>query len=230
MKFHIEPTQSKSRFVPQVACTSTTAGFAASPMHEVYVVRKMCNGATKKTQIAVARQLCRSSGKIPKQTQHGNQRRTQWGLACKRLSGWAIAALLALHLSPLLAEPADANQIVVVSRRDAEISKLSLAQVSRIFLGQSDALPSGALVTPVDAPEDSALYIDFYSKVLGKTLAQLKTQRARQSYTGSGVPPRQAATLAQAFRLNSNESLVITYIRKRELDDHLQVVLYTGKQ
>ncbi len=73
------------------------------------------------------------------------------------------------------------------------------------------------------------LYQDFYSKVLSKSIAQIKAYRARQSFTGAGIAPRQVASLAQAFKQNSNGHTVITYTRKRELDDQWSIVLDTGK-
>jgi hypothetical protein len=147
----------------------------------------------------------------------------------RSLSGWAALALLALQALPMYAQSLDANSIIVVVRRGTEVEQLRVEQVSRIFLGLNDTLPNGTVVTPVDAPESSALYQVFYTKVLGKTAAQIKAHRARQSFTGVGIPPRQAATLAQAFNRGSKESAVITYIWKRELDDQLQVVLDAGK-
>lgn len=144
-------------------------------------------------------------------------------------SGWATATLVGLYVRPLYAESADANNIVVVVRRGTEVEQLTVAQVSRIFLGLNDNLPNGNTATPVDAPESSSLYSDFYTKVVGKSAAQIKAFRARQSFTGVGIPPRQALTLAQAFKLGSKENPVITYIRKRDLDDQVFVVLEVSK-
>lgn len=147
-------------------------------------------------------------------------RRVTWGLT---------AALLGLQAMWVQAQSNEANTIVVVTRRDAEIDKLSLEQVSRIFLGQLDVLPSGVSLTPVDAPETSALYADFYSKVLGKSPAQVKAYRSRQSFAGIGVPPRQAGSAAQAFKMGSRGSLVIAYIHKSDVTDQTLVLLDTGK-
>ncbi len=148
----------------------------------------------------------------------------------RNLRGSAVVVgLLGLAGGAAQAQPSDNHSIVVVVRRSADTTQLSVEQVTRIFLGQNDTLPNGAFVTPVDAPESSALYQDFYTKVIGRTPAQIKAHRARQSFTGGGVPPRQAATLAQAFKQDSKESPVIFYIRKRDLEDQLHVVLDTGK-
>ena len=140
-----------------------------------------------------------------------------------------VVALLGLAGGAAQAQASDNNSIVVVVRRSADATQLSVDQVSRIFLGQNDTLPNGAFVTPVDAPESSALYQDFYTKVIGKTAAQIKAYRARQSFTGTGIAPQQAATWTLAFNLNTKASSVITYIRKRDLDDQHHVVLDTGK-
>lgn len=141
----------------------------------------------------------------------------------------ATAAGLALLALGAQAQSQDANNIVVVTRRDAEIDKLSLDQVSRIFLGQLETIGAGLSVTPVDAPEASGLYQDFYTKVLGKSAAQIKTYRARQSFAGIGVPPRQAASPTQAFKLGTKGSLVITYIHKNDVSDQTLVLFESGK-
>ena len=147
----------------------------------------------------------------------------------RNVSGCAAAILMGLVFSAVRAQSADGNNIVLVTRRSAEIQKISVEQVSRLFLGLTDTLPNGLVIVPVDAPEGSALYLDFYNKVVGKTSAQIKAHRARQSFTGSGVAPRQASTPALAFKLDTNASIVITYIRKRDLEDQHQIVLETGK-
>lgn len=145
------------------------------------------------------------------------------------LGAWLVAGLVGQFTVALHAQSVDSNNIVVVVKRGNDVEALRLEQVSRIFLGLNDTLPNGVIVIPVDAPEGSALHQDFYSKVTGKTVAQIKAHRARQSFTGVGIPPRQAATPAQAFKLDSKEKPVITYIRKRDLDDQHQVVLEVTK-
>jgi hypothetical protein len=140
-----------------------------------------------------------------------------------------VVALLCLASGAAQAQSSDNNSIVVVVRRGTEVEQLRVEQVSRIFLGLNDTLPNGAFVTPVDAPESSALYQDFYTKVIGKTAAQIKAYRARQSFTGTGIAPQQAATSTLAFNLNTKASSVITYTRKRDLDVQHHVVLDTSK-
>jgi len=153
---------------------------------------------------------------------------SSFNLFCRPMRRWAlVVALLGLTGAAVQAQPTDS--IVVVAKHHAEVPRLSVEQVSGIFMGQIDMLPNGTVVTPVDAPESTALYQDFYRKVTGKSAAQIKAYRARQAFTGVGIPPRQAATLAQAFNRGSKESAVITYIWKRELNDQLQVVLDAGK-
>jgi hypothetical protein len=148
----------------------------------------------------------------------------------RNLRGSALViTVLGLAGSVVQAQSSGDGSIVVVVSRSTEAPQFSVEQVSRIFLAQDYTLPNGALLIAVDAPDSSALYQDFYTKVLGKSTAQIKSYRARQSFTGAGVPPRQAATLVQSFKKDSKESPIITYIRKRDLNDQLQVVLDTGK-
>jgi len=147
----------------------------------------------------------------------------------RRLCNGVVLSLMCTACTGLQAQVVEGNGIVVVVKRGIELTPLTTDQVARIFLGLNDTLPNGGTVIPVDAPESSVLYQDFYNKVLGKSVAQIKAYRARQSFTGAGIPPRQIASLAQTLKQDFAGHTVMTYTRKRELDDQWSIVLETGK-
>ena len=145
------------------------------------------------------------------------------------LCNGAVLSLMCLACTGLKAQVAEGNDIVVVVKRGIALAPLTTDQVARIFLGLSDTLPNGGAVIPVDAPESSVLYQDFYSKVLGKSAAQIKAYRARQSFTGAGIAPRQVESLSQALKQKLTGHTVMTYTLRRALDDQWSIVLETGK-
>lgn len=123
----------------------------------------------------------------------------------------------------------DHSTLVVVGRRDIEADKLSAEQVARIYFRQATSLPTGAHVEPLDLREGSPLYIDFYSRVTGKSPAQVRAYWARQSFSGMGIPPRQFASTSDVIKVLLKTPGTIAYIPKKDLEDELKVLLDIGK-
>ena len=142
-----------------------------------------------------------------------------------------LACLLACVMVPSMSDSSnsDSSAMVVVGRRDLEADKLSVEQVARIYLKQLTSLPAGAAVEPVDLREGTALYVEFYSRVTGKSPTQVRAYWARQSFSGMGIPPRQLASSAEAIKAVLKTPGAIAYIQKKDLEDGLKVLLELGK-
>jgi ABC-type phosphate transport system substrate-binding protein len=95
---------------------------------------------------------------------------------------WAACALLACSSS-------FAQVAVVASPKNAAAS-MTAEQVSSIFMGKSNTLPSGATALAVDLPEASPVREQFYSKVAGKSGAQVKAAWSRLVFSGKATPRR----------------------------------------
>jgi ABC-type phosphate transport system substrate-binding protein len=102
------------------------------------------------------------------------------------LSVIGLAACLAMAAS-------EANVVTVVSAK-SPITALSKTQIADIFLGKSNRFPDGAQATPIDQPEASSVREEFYDKVTGKSLAQLKAHWSKIIFTGRGRPPKTASS------------------------------------
>ena len=138
-----------------------------------------------------------------------------------------IAAIAALVLSLLTASPALAEVAVVVGPKTSN-SPLTKEQTSAIFLGKSTSLPSGTGVVLFDLPESNPLRDEFYTKVTGKTAAQVKAHWAKMSFTGKGTPPREVASSSELKKSIAGIAGGIGYIEKAALDDSVRSVFATN--
>ncbi|MGI4860656.1 MAG: phosphate ABC transporter substrate-binding protein [Janthinobacterium lividum] len=116
-----------------------------------------------------------------------------------------------------------ADVVVVVSASSA-INNLSEQDVAAIFLGRCSDV-GGAILVPIDQPEDSVQRHDFYQRLTGKSAAQLKAYWSRIIFTGAGQPPREVAGDAATKLALAKDKAAIGYMDASSLDAHLKVVL-----
>ena len=133
---------------------------------------------------------------------------------------WAIA-LLALSLSGGWAQ---ADVVVVVSAK-SPVRSLTGNQVLDIFLGRSDRFPNGGPAVPIDQEEGAAARSEFYSKLAGKSDAQLKAYWSKIIFTGRGQPPTAVANGIEVKRRLAANPKAIGYIDQSLVDDSVKVVL-----
>lgn len=92
-------------------------------------------------------------------------------------------------------------------------------QVAELFLGKSQGL------TPVDLPESSQAYADFYRKATGRDVAQVKATWARLVFSGKGQAPRQLPDAAAVKKAIAADPKAVGYIEKSAVDSSVKVVL-----
>ena len=73
---------------------------------------------------------------------------------------------------------------------------------SGFFLGKQTTFPSGAKAQPVDLPKSSPAREQFYTKVTGKTAAQVKAAWPKIVFTGKERPPKEVASTADMKNLS----------------------------
>ncbi|MCV2420357.1 hypothetical protein [Paucibacter sp. DJ2R-2] len=132
----------------------------------------------------------------------------------------ACAALMLLCALPL----AQAQVAVIVNPKNAAAS-MTADQVSNIFLGKSNTLPSGAAAAAVDLPESAATRDQFYSKVTGKQAPQVKAAWSRLVFSGKATPPKELASAAEVKKFVAANPDAIGYIEKSAVDGSVKVVL-----
>jgi ABC-type phosphate transport system substrate-binding protein len=133
-----------------------------------------------------------------------------------------VLPLLGLALSLNLRAKADI--VAVVSARSA-VTGLSAEQVAAIFLGRTSHFPDGTLAVPVDLSDGSVERDEFYTKVAGKTPAQLKAYWSKIIFTGRGQPPRAVHNDRDMKKYLADHPDAIGYIDSALVDDSVRVLL-----
>lgn len=132
-----------------------------------------------------------------------------------------VLAVLALSAAASAA-PA---QVAVVVGAKSSTAAMTAEQVAGIFLGKSNQLPSGAAAAAADLPESAAVREQFYSKVTGKSSAQVKAGWSRLVFSGKATPPKELASAAEVKSFVAAHPDAIGYIEKAAVDGSVKVVL-----
>ncbi len=88
-----------------------------------------------------------------------------------------------------------------------------------LFVGKSQAL------TPIDLPDSSSDYADFYRKATGRDVAQIKATWARLVFSGKAQAPRQLLDAAAVKKAVAADPHAVGYIEKSAVDSSVKVLL-----
>lgn len=127
---------------------------------------------------------------------------------------------LALSLSSAVVE---ADVVAVVSAK-SPITALDKSQVADLFLGKTNRFPNGVQAVPIDQAEGLAVRDEFYSKVLGRTAAQMKAYWSKIIFTGRGQPPPSVSNDIEMKKRISENPAAIGYIDRSLVDSSVRVV------
>jgi hypothetical protein len=134
-----------------------------------------------------------------------------------------ILQAVALAFLPL-AQAANAQVAVIVNPKSSLVS-MNPEQVAAIFLGKTQALPSGRAAVPADMPEGAVARDAFYSKATGKSPSQVKATWARLTFSGKAMPPKEVPTAVDVKKHVAGNIDAIGYIEKIAVDSTVKVVL-----
>jgi len=115
--------------------------------------------------------------------------------------------------------------LVVVANPGVHFNSLPQAQVTRLFLGQTNNFPDGSAAQPLDI-NNAGQRNTFYENVLKRSPEQIEKYWARMIFTGKAQPPRQV-------RANEIKALVaeipgaISYIDSSQVDASVKVITVT---
>lgn len=107
--------------------------------------------------------------------------------------------------------------LVVVGHPSA--TPLNKTEVADIFLGKNLS------AKPVDQSESSAIRADFYTKVTGRDLAQVKAAWSRIAFSGKGQPPKDVGDAAGVKKAVAADPKAIGYIDASAVDGSVKVLL-----
>ena len=115
-------------------------------------------------------------------------------------------------------------QVAVVVNSKSPVATLTADQVSAIFLGKSNTFPSGGTAAPTDLPDSAPAHDLFYTKVTGKSSAQVKAAWSRLVFSGKATPPKELASSADVKKFVASNPDAIGYIEKSAVDSSVKVV------
>jgi ABC-type phosphate transport system substrate-binding protein len=133
-------------------------------------------------------------------------------------TSWIV--LLGLSLASVAAR---ADVVAVVCAKSS-IRTLSKSEVADIFLGKSSRFPDGVRAVPIDQVEGSPARDEFYSKVVGKSAAQIKAYWSKIIFTGRGQPPPMVSNDSEVKKRLIENPAAIGYIERDLVDDSVRVV------
>jgi ABC-type phosphate transport system substrate-binding protein len=117
-----------------------------------------------------------------------------------------------------------AGDVVTVVSSKSAVTNLSKNQVADIFLGKSNRFPDGEQAIPIDQPEASSAREQFYNKVTGKSLAQLKAHWSKIIFTGRGQPPKMVMNSVEVKKQLADNPSAIGYIDDTQVDTTVRVL------
>lgn len=135
-----------------------------------------------------------------------------------RLSTQIIALLLSA-----LAGAASAETLVIVNPANGTAA-LDHRQLVDIYMGRNLKFPDGQPALVLDQGPESRIRRDFYSALIGKSVAEVNAYWARLLFTGRAAPPRpmdDASEVLETVRENRN---AIGYVDSADVDESVKVV------
>ena len=136
-------------------------------------------------------------------------------------------ACVLLPLGLLLSASIASADVVVIVNASSPIKTATSDDIAKLFLGRISSL-DGVDLTPVDQKEGTSARHTFYSKVVGKTPAQLNAYWSRLIFTGKGSPPRMVGDDSEVADAVADDDEAIGYIDSSAVRDGVKVI-YTVK-
>ena len=112
---------------------------------------------------------------------------------------------------------------VVVAGASSPLAAASSGDVVKVFLGKKKAL-GGVSVVPVDQSEGAGARTDFYSNVVKKSEAQLKSYWSRLIFTGKGQAPQVVGGDADVKGMVASNPNLLGYIDEGAVDGTVKVI------
>lgn len=130
-----------------------------------------------------------------------------------------ITVAAALICAAFVCNTVAAMEIVVVVNPKNPASRMFSEQASQFFLGKSN------MFVPLDQAEKSQIRAEFYQKLSGKDVSQVKAAWAKIIFTGKGVMPAELHSTAEVKKAIAADLNAIGYIEKSAVDDSVKVIL-----
>jgi hypothetical protein len=112
---------------------------------------------------------------------------------------------------------------VAVAGASSRLGAASSADVVKVFLGKKKNL-GGVTAIPVDQDEGTAARGDFYTSIVKKSEAQLKSYWSRLIFTGKGQAPQVVGGDGDIKNMVANNPNIIGYIDESQVDATVKII------
>jgi ABC-type phosphate transport system substrate-binding protein len=116
----------------------------------------------------------------------------------------------------LLVAVAQADVVVIGNLSAPAMSK---DEITQFFLGKSQSMK------PLDRPSSEPIKAQFYQKLSGQDLSQVKATWSRLVFTGKATAPKELPDAAAVKKAVAADPKAIGYIDKSEVDSTVKVLL-----
>jgi ABC-type phosphate transport system substrate-binding protein len=125
--------------------------------------------------------------------------------------------LIAMFTVGLMLAPMAQAEVVVIGNLAAQT--MSKDEVAQFFLGKSQALK------PLDRSSSDPIKTQFYQKLTGQDLSQVKATWSRLVFTGKASAPKELPDAAAVKKAVAADPKAIGYIDTSEVDATVKVLL-----
>jgi ABC-type phosphate transport system substrate-binding protein len=108
--------------------------------------------------------------------------------------------VLTVGLAINLASATAVADVVAVVSAKSTVTALSKTQLEDIFLGRVSHFPNGQRAVPIDQTDGSAAREQFYTRLAGRTPAQMKAYWSKIIFTGRGFRRRRTEETSRGER------------------------------
>lgn len=113
--------------------------------------------------------------------------------------------------------------VVVVVGADSPVNSASESEVIKVFLGKKKDL-GGVQMVPVDQTVGEGSRTEFYSTVVKKSDAQLKSYWSRLIFTGKGQAPQTIGSDMDVKSMVSSNPNLVGYMDEGAVDSSVKVI------
>lgn len=114
-------------------------------------------------------------------------------------------------------------ELAVVVSIDSPVQQLAGNEVAKIFLAKTNRLSDGNRVKPVELT-DAQVRAQFYRKISGKTLPQIRSYWTTLIFTGKGRPPKAVKKASRLVEALNRDPYAIGYLPMDLVTDSVKVV------
>lgn len=142
----------------------------------------------------------------------------------------SILALTALCMGMGAAVASAAGSLadfVVVVHPAQDLSSITTADLTKLFLKKTPKWPNGTAVAPVDQAVDAGVREVFSELVLGKKVSAVGSYWQQQVFSGQGIPPEVKAGDAEVLSYVKATPGAIGYVSAGAATDGVKVVAVT---